>query len=575
MIFLFLSVLLASCHKNSHSSRDSQRIEIQNLLKEATRQKDTLMNVQLADSLVDLALGKALKKEDSLMIVSCYIGSLKNKNTDHTTLDKGKFFLTQALGYSDKINNPNLVTAAYFQMCEFLLEKNQPDEAAVILGMASNTQGEKKKNQIGKLLLQSKISEQKNQSFEQLKSLLDAQYMATDMENDSLQFITLQMLSDFYFREGNYEKSLDYSQKIKEMLQHKKPVDSVKWYYAEANRLSIFVKNMDNKVVYQIAEKINLFGKKTHNPKLCSYAQSAIRSYFIDNKQFNELKRWYAKYPAELKLLQQNKPQLFYRIKAYIAEQNGKVDSATGYFDKAGLYVEQENPYSLYNYYLRKSELQERNHFEEQAEKDLETAFYHSQKTKLYDEQIQLGNKIVSYYDKKGNQQQANHFLRTLNTANAHYIESLNNENIRKIELNTIFAHKQLEHDKLIEKANRERNMQYMIITIAIVFLIMTIVTLSFYNLPKWWLKSMSFVSFILLFEFIILLIDHQLHEWTHGNPYQILAVKVLIIPLLLPVHHWLEKKFVSTLLHGDISLFFKKMKSRIFPVKKDLHTGE
>jgi len=151
----------------------------------------------------------------------------------------------------------------------------------------------------------------------------------------------------------------------------------------------------------------------------------------------------------------------------------------------------------------------------------------------------------------------------------------LNNENIIKIELNTIFAHKELEREKEIEKTRRKHNMQYLIITLAIVFSIMTLVTLSFYNLPKWWLKSMSFMSFILLFEFIILIIDTKLHDWSHGNPYKILGAKVLIIPLLLPVHHWLEKKFVNLLLQGEVAKFFKNMKRKIFRDKKQINLGD
>src|SRR5690606_36382768 len=128
-----------------------------------------------------------------------------------------------------------------------------------------------------------------------------------------------------------------------------------------------------------------------------------------------------------------------------------------------------------------------------------------------------------------------------------------------KIELNTMFAHKELERQKLIEKTERRHTMQYLIIALSIGFLIMSLITLSLYNVPRWWLKSMSFVSFVVLFEFIILLIDAKLHEIAHGDPYKILGVKVLVIPLLLPLHHWLEKKFADVLLHRDVARFVCK----------------
>lgn len=574
-IFLLLLICVNSCHKNSNSEESTNRNEIKNLLLEATRQKDTIMNSAAADSLVDHALTKALQAEDSLMIASCYIASLKDKNSEKMTVDDGKYYHKQALNYAEKTQQPDLATRAHFEMCEFLLKKGKPREASTILGIVANAQAQEKETEIVKLLIQSKINQQENQSFEQLKALLDAQYIATDIENDSLQFISLQLLSDFYFSEGNYEKSLEYSQNIKENILSKKPVDSVKWYYTEANRLSVYVKTINNEVVYKIAEKINNFGKRKNLPRLCSFAQSSLRSYFIEKKDFSGLKNWYKKYPGELTNIKNNNLPLFYRLKAYIAEENGQKDSAITYFEMAGKNTEDENPYFLYNYYLRKSELEDRNQMKNEAQKDLETAYFYSQQTKLYKEQITLGNQILAHYNSAKNIEKANYFLKTLNNSNTNYIEMLNNESIRKIELNTIFAHKELDREKELERINRKHNMQYLIITLAIGFLIMTIITLSFYDLPKWWLKSMSFISFVMLFEFIILIIDSKLHDWSHGDPYKILGVKVLIIPLILPLHHWMEKKFVDILLRREVAVLFKNLKNKLFPPKKPINLND
>lgn len=575
ILFLSLLFFIVGCKEKPNTEESFSRMEIRSILKEATRQQDTMMNPKTADSLIDRAMGKAILKEDSLMVVTSYIAALQNKDPEKLSTNQGKLLLKQALSYAEKINQPDLAAKANFAMCEFLLKKNQPQEAALILGITTNAQSSDKESEILRLLIQSKINQQQNETFEQLKSLLDAQYIATDIENDSLRYISLQLLSDFYFDEGNYEKSLEYSQKIKEIVVTHTPIDSVKWYYTEANRLSVFVKTMDNEIVYKLASKINNFGKRKNIPRLCSFAQSSLRSYFIEKKDFHRLKMWYDKYPEELKILQQNNPSLFYRLKAYIAEVNNKPDSAQVYFEMAGHNIENENPYFLYNYYLRKSELEERQNLKDAAVNNLETAYYYSQQTKLYKEQIDLGTKIINYHDLNGNKEKANYFLRKLNNSNTNYIEMLNNENIRKIELNTIFAHKELEREKEIEKTRRKHNMQYLIITLAIVFFIMTLVTLSLYNLPKWWLKSMSFMSFILLFEFIILIIDTKLHDWSHGNPYKILGAKALIIPLLLPIHHWLEKKFVNLLLQGEIAIFFKNMKRKIFRDKKEINLGD
>lgn len=85
----------------------------------------------------------------------------------------------------------------------------------------------------------------------------------------------------------------------------------------------------------------------------------------------------------------------------------------------------------------------------------------------------------------------------------------------------------------------------------------------------------MSFISFIVLFEFIILIIDSKLHDWSHGDPYKILGVKVCIIAVLLPLHHWLEKKFLNLLLRGEVPRFFQKMKKKIFRSKNEIHLND
>jgi hypothetical protein len=76
-------------------------------------------------------------------------------------------------------------------------------------------------------------------------------------------------------------------------------------------------------------------------------------------------------------------------------------------------------------------------------------------------------------------------------------------------------------------------------------------------------IKGLGFFAFIFLFEFIVLLLDSQIHEITHGEPWKVLGIKIFIIALLLPLHHWLEEK----MLHY---LTFKAhmIKSRIFAKK-------
>lgn len=89
----------------------------------------------------------------------------------------------------------------------------------------------------------------------------------------------------------------------------------------------------------------------------------------------------------------------------------------------------------------------------------------------------------------------------------------------------------------------RKHDIQYRFIILGVILLLAGLLTIGFLHPPKWLVKGLTFVSFIFIFEFIILILDSKLHHWFHGAPLPILGVKVLIACLLVPLHHLVEKK--------------------------------
>ena len=93
----------------------------------------------------------------------------------------------------------------------------------------------------------------------------------------------------------------------------------------------------------------------------------------------------------------------------------------------------------------------------------------------------------------------------------------------------------------------KKHNTQYPAMIIGSIILLITLLTLGFFNTPRWVIRLLGFVSFIFIFEFINLLLDSKLHHWFHGVHLPILGIKVLIACLLVPLHHITEKKwFIS-----------------------------
>jgi len=99
------------------------------------------------------------------------------------------------------------------------------------------------------------------------------------------------------------------------------------------------------------------------------------------------------------------------------------------------------------------------------------------------------------------------------------------------------------------EQVTRDRhNLQYMGITIAIAAVFIVLVMLGIFSVSHATIRILGFFAFIFLFEFIILIADNQIHHWTHGEPWKILAIKIGLISMLLPLHHWLEEKVIHYL---------------------------
>jgi len=72
-------------------------------------------------------------------------------------------------------------------------------------------------------------------------------------------------------------------------------------------------------------------------------------------------------------------------------------------------------------------------------------------------------------------------------------------------------------------------------------------------TVPSWLIKVLGFFSFILFFEFIIMIADHKIYHITNNEPWKILLIKIGLIAFLLPFHHWIEKKVTQYLINNKI----------------------
>ena len=105
------------------------------------------------------------------------------------------------------------------------------------------------------------------------------------------------------------------------------------------------------------------------------------------------------------------------------------------------------------------------------------------------------------------------------------------------------------EQARILEQQTQRRHLlQYSGILIFIITIFITLLFSGRLNIPVRVAKSGLFFTFLLVFEFILVLIDPYIDQWTGGEPAYNLAVNVALAGLFLPLHNFAESKLTQRL---------------------------
>lgn len=123
---------------------------------------------------------------------------------------------------------------------------------------------------------------------------------------------------------------------------------------------------------------------------------------------------------------------------------------------------------------------------------------------------------------------------------------------------------------KAEEETRRRNNIQYTAITILIATAFLLLLILGGFNVHASLIRMVGFICFIFFFEFLILLFDTWIHHLTHGEPWKILAIKILLMAGLVPLHHMIEKRVTHYLINNK----FNWKQNRWFNFKKPVQAA-
>jgi len=292
------------------------------------------------------------------------------------------------------------------------------------------------------------------------------------------------------------------------------------------------------------------YALRTGDDALRERAFSTLRSQFLEKGNIAALRALYTvQYPAEMVRAEREDPFLYARLQAFFADYAGDAATAAYWYSKANR-IELRGG----NARLQRARFQQRyaSFLVRQrdypgAEALLQQAYdsIRADHPPYAEEAAWLQDSVARL---QGSYEKAYGYARRALDAHREYESQTRADNLLRLRLSAEEQRRKYETEKAAEELARSHTLQYTGIVLAIIAAFIVILLLRSAHVSPRTLRIVSFLSFVLLFEFIILIADLFFHGLTHGEPWILILIKLVFIAGLSQVHHWLEHKLTHYL---------------------------
>lgn len=382
-----------------------------------------------------------------------------------------------------------------------------------------------------------------------LRNFFNAIYVAESIGDPFYKNLVFYEIAMFYKRKNIFSKAYDYIVQMDHSLQ----IDSLNLFYQNLERYN-FLKTIKPGWQLNLNEWYSAIQFANHHDykRLRTYYFSFLRSYYLDLGSPVELLKIYQNdFPEELEKMKTQNEHLYDRLIAAFHESSGRLDSAEHYYQKALNLQSKNNLHIGYNYslHIRYGDfLFRRGRSMDLAEHHYLKAFDAANSLGILEYQIATALKlhelqfykypnslplkyVEQYYTLKNRVDSVQHDRDMVN------IEIVGNEELLKLQAKMEEA-----------KKNSIYQSQYNLIAVGIFIIFLTLLLSAQMHVPVWFIRTLGFLSFIFLFEFLIIQLDKPLHAMAHDVPWKLFGIKVALFAMLMPLHHWIEKKVVHFL---------------------------
>jgi len=567
-LFLFLWEIIGSeVRENNHLTNlwteyekaNNDSVRMIKLMKLAHYYYDFLGDEFTADSISEAAIEIALKNYNPNLLIDVYNLYLESNDLivfNDKALDygiKAEQLSSETVNRRLEWRSCNNLTGVYLSRYDYEKALRCSNKIQTIANSLDDD-GLRVKSYIA----MGKANEGMNLKVQAFRHYLDATRLSEKLENKELKLLCYATLSRFYDLNNLSSKAALYKQKQIDLIKSERPVDSNALYWCYFDIQTITYSSGSNRLNATKINDILDFAYRNNLERLRDYEFSIYRSHLIKTKNIAVLMDVYQKkYPMEFQRLRVEDELMYFRLKAYFKEENNEDDSAFYYFQKSEALVQMESNKILQsNFYSRYGQFLMRQEQTDEAIGKFQESYTLAKDASYLQYMLNAAGYLEQLYEEKEDYKLALEYAKLFN-ALADSIQDLTKKDkliILEIE------HEARQSKMLAEMDHREtvrrHNLQYMAMIIAIIVIFLILLLISNFKIPTWVFRALGFFSFIFLFEFIILLADNKIHHLTHGEPWKIMVIKIIIIAMLLPFHHWLEHKVVHYLLEHKLINF-------------------
>jgi len=506
-----------------------------------------------ADSFASQALATAELSRDRALMANAYMNDgdrYFSKQGLVGNLEKARRALEHAQQVAKEGGLSGLLTDSYAMLSTVYREEGDNEKALaysnLALATAVNTDNDTAKVR-AYVSLGDVYREMKNMPLA-YQHYSEAMAIAEEDKNAFLLRSVYWGLNFFYAAMHEYSKAIDQSMKAYAL-------DRQLWngvyMLRDLNRIGeLFGLNKQNELAFKVYEQSLALADTLHYGLFKVNCYFRIFNLYYQDKQYVKAQQYLLSQPEMMNYLNHFGFSFYpIQIRAAALTEEGRYDSALYYFRetepliaaKANFDVKVGFYQSFGDYFIARRQYPEAIGYYKKAFNVVAVA-----QDQEYEEIF--ADTLRSLYERAGDWKSALVYNQLAGAERDSLRAKTQETELMKLEVDTENRRKEREAREEEQNIERRHNIQYMGFTAGLVLLFLSIVLLGRLRVPVSVIRTVVFLSFIFLFEFIILLLDRSIQAWTHDEPWKVLCIKIVLAAGLVPLHHWLEHQVLHYL---------------------------